>query len=65
MSDEKDEKVLMGYCMKCKEKTAMNDTVRADMKNGRPAMKGVCSAAGCGTNMYKILSKDDVAMLEG
>ena len=43
----------IGYCVKCKAKTEMKDTQKVTMKNGRPALKGVCSK--CGTGMYKIL----------
>ncbi|MFC1557908.1 DUF5679 domain-containing protein [candidate division KSB1 bacterium] len=43
-----------GYCVKCKAKTEMKDAEKVTMKNGRPAMKGVCPK--CGTGMYKILS---------
>ena len=43
-----------GYCVKCKMKREMSNATRVVMKNGRPAMKGVCSV--CGTGMYKILS---------
>ncbi len=46
---------VIGYCMKCKKKTEMKDTVEVTMKNGRKAMKGKCSV--CGTGMYKILGK--------
>lgn len=42
-----------GYCMKCKNKTVMKETIRVEMKNGKPAMKGKCSV--CGTGMYLIL----------
>ena len=31
----------------------MKNAVKVKMKNGRPAIKGVCSL--CGTGMYKIL----------
>ncbi len=41
--------------MKCKEKREMKDTEETTMKNGRKAMKGVCSV--CGTKMFKILGK--------
>lgn len=54
MTDENVEAVI-GYCVKCKEKREMVDTEKVEMKNGRPAMKGTCSA--CGTGMYKILPK--------
>ena len=41
------------YCVKCKAKQEMKDAKEVTMKNGRPAMKGVCPK--CGTGMYKIL----------
>jgi len=41
------------YCVKCKAKVDMKDEQKVQMKNGRPAMKGVCSK--CGTGVYKIL----------
>ena len=43
----------MGHCMKCKEKREMKDTNEVTMKNGRKALKGICSQ--CGTKMFKIL----------
>lgn len=48
---------MEGYCMKCKAKREMKDVKKITMKNGRPAAKGVCPE--CGTNMFKILSKND------
>ena len=44
---------VTGHCMKCKEKREMKDTEEVTMKNGRKAMKGVCTV--CGTKMFKIL----------
>ncbi len=41
------------YCVNCKSKKNMKNGKQVTMKNGRPAMKGECSA--CGTGMYKIL----------
>ncbi|MBT3377138.1 MAG: hypothetical protein HN742_41365 [Lentisphaerae bacterium] len=41
------------YCVKCKAKSEMKDAEKVTMKNGRPAMKGVCNK--CGTGVYKIL----------
>ncbi len=41
------------YCVKCKAKVQMDKAQKVTMKNGRPAMKGVCS--NCGTGVYKIL----------
>lgn len=45
----------IGYCMKCKKKTEMKETLVVTMKNGRKALKGKCTV--CGTGMYKILGK--------
>lgn len=42
-----------GHCMRCKEKRDMKDTAEVTMKNGRKAMKGVCTK--CDTKMFKIL----------
>jgi len=42
-----------GHCMKCKASKEMKDTEEVTMKNGRKAMKGVCTQ--CGTKMFKIL----------
>jgi hypothetical protein len=44
----------MGYCVKCKAKKEIQKPEKKTMKNGRPAIKGVCPT--CGTVMYKILS---------
>ena len=41
------------YCVKCKAKVDIKNPEKVTMKNGRPAMKGVCGA--CGTGVYKIL----------
>lgn len=43
-----------GFCVKCKTTRPMDKVQQVTMKNGRPALKGVCSV--CGTGMYKILS---------
>ena len=45
----------IAYCVKCRQKTPMKDLQEVKMKNGRPAVKGVCSV--CGTGVYKILSQ--------
>lgn len=47
-------KETSAYCVKCRAKTEMKECVEVKMKNGRPAMKGVCST--CGTGVYKIMS---------
>ncbi|MDD5072754.1 MAG: DUF5679 domain-containing protein [Candidatus Omnitrophica bacterium] len=46
---------MEGYCVKCKKKQEMKDTMKQKMKNGREAMKGKCPV--CGTGMYRILGK--------
>ncbi len=40
------------YCMKQKKKVQMKDEQPITMKNGKPAIQGVCSE--CGTRMFKI-----------
>lgn len=42
------------YCVKCKEKREMKNPVSVTMKNGKPAMKGVCAI--CGTTMFALVS---------
>ena len=42
-----------GYCVKCRKKVDLKDTQKVTMKNGKPAMKGKCSA--CNTTVFKIL----------
>ena len=46
---------MEGYCLKCKTKKEMKDTIEITMKNGRKAMKGKCP--DCGTGMFRILGK--------
>ncbi len=45
--------VQMGHCMKCKDKREIKDVEEVEMKNGRKALKGLCTI--CGTKMFKIL----------
>ncbi len=40
------------YCVKCRAKREDNNPEKITMKNGKPAMKGVCPT--CGTKMFKI-----------
>lgn len=47
--------MAQGYCVKCKAKQEMEDVEEVTMKNGRPALRGVCPV--CGTKMFKIVSK--------
>jgi len=44
--------VIEAYCVKCKSKRDMKDDKRITMKNGRPAVTGICTT--CGTKMFKI-----------
>jgi hypothetical protein len=48
-----------GYCMRCREHREMKSIVKAAMKNGRNAVKGVCTT--CGAGMYKILPSEKAA----
>ena len=41
-----------GYCVKCKEKRAMDKPVESLMKNGKPITKGKCPV--CGTTICRI-----------
>ena len=43
---------MKGYCMKCKKSVEMDNAKAVKMKNGRDAVKGICSI--CGTKMFKI-----------
>jgi Domain of unknown function (DUF5679) len=45
-------KMASGYCVKCKTKRDMKDAKEITMKNGKPAVEGVCPV--CGTKMFKI-----------
>ena len=40
------------YCVKCKAKRMMTGATEITMKNGKPAVQGVCPT--CGTKMFKI-----------
>jgi RNase P subunit RPR2 len=40
------------YCVKCKKKVTMKDEQKITMKNGKKAVKGVCS--NCGTKVFRI-----------
>lgn len=43
----------LAYCVKCKQKREMKDAHQVTMKNGKPAMQGVCST--CGTKLNLLL----------
>ena len=49
---ESEEPQIIAYCVKCKQKRKMLQAREIVMKNGRPAMRGVCSF--CGTRINRI-----------
>ena len=40
------------YCVKCRAKREIKNPKEVTLKNGRPAMKGVCPV--CRTKMFRI-----------
>jgi hypothetical protein len=44
--------VAEAYCVKCKAKREVKDPQQITMKNGKPALSGVCPV--CGTKVFKI-----------
>lgn len=46
---------MQGYCVKCREKKEIKDPQQITMKNGKPAVQGVCPE--CGTKIFKIGGK--------
>ena len=46
--------VAEAYCVKCKAKKEIAQAQEVTMKNGRPALQGVCP--DCGTKMTRILA---------
>jgi hypothetical protein len=47
------EKRIVAYCVKCKAKRQMKNPVAITLKNGRPAIQGICPR--CGTRMFRIM----------
>jgi hypothetical protein len=47
---------MEAYCVKCKAKREMKHAEHVVLKNGRPAMKGLCPV--CGTKMLRFIKKD-------
>ncbi|HEY1595970.1 MAG TPA: DUF5679 domain-containing protein [Thermoleophilaceae bacterium] len=41
-----------GYCVKEKKKVEIQNPQQVTMKNGRPAIQGICPS--CGTKIFKI-----------
>lgn len=46
---------MIAHCNKCREKKPVADIVRTTLKNGRPAIRGKCTA--CGTGIFKIVAR--------
>jgi len=43
---------MQAYCFKCRSKKEIKDPQRVTLKNGRPAVRGVCPV--CGTKVFRI-----------
>lgn len=43
---------MQAYCFKCRKKVDIKNPQPVTLKNGRPAVQGVCSV--CGTKVYRI-----------
>jgi len=41
-----------GFCVKCRERVELSGEEEFEMRNGKKAIKGVCSR--CGTRVFKI-----------
>jgi hypothetical protein len=54
--------MVEGHCMKCKEKREMKDVRVETTKRGGFMARGKC--VKCGTNMAKILSKEQAEELK-
>lgn len=59
---------LKALCMKCKNREGADQMqemtqVTIQEKGGRYSARGVCGYEGCGTGMFKFLSKDDAEKL--
>lgn len=44
--------MVEAYCVKCRAKQEMQKPKQTKLKNGRDAVKGVCSE--CGTNLFRM-----------
>jgi len=44
--------MVEAYCVKCKAKREIKDPKKITMKNGKPAIQGVCPV--CGTKIFRI-----------
>jgi len=48
--------MVEAYCVKCRAKREIKNPKETKLKNGRPAVKGVCPQ--CGTNVFRIGKMD-------
>ena len=44
--------MAQAYCVKCKAKREVKNPTHITMKNGKPALSGICPV--CGTKVFKI-----------
>ncbi len=47
-----DNEMPQAYCVKCKTSIEIKDPQNVTLKNGKPAVKGVCP--NCGTSVFRI-----------
>lgn len=52
----------IGYCIKCKSKVELKETVRMYYKNGVPAERGLCSK--CNSKVVRVLTTAERAELK-
>jgi hypothetical protein len=52
---ERSTRTMDAYCVKCKKKQPLNNAKEVVLKNGRPALKGVCPV--CGTSLMRFVKK--------
>ncbi|KAF6248211.1 hypothetical protein C6990_00350 [Nitrosopumilus sp. b3] len=50
-----DSSPLDAYCVKCKSKRIIENPKDTTMKNGRPAIRGICSVCKC--KVFRIIKK--------
>jgi hypothetical protein len=43
---------MEAYCFKCRAKREIKNPTQVVLKNGKPAVKGMCSK--CGTTVYRM-----------
>jgi len=43
---------MQAYCFKCRKKVEIKNPQKVELKNKRPATRGVCPA--CGTKVFRI-----------